>query len=105
MIVDGTDNFPTRYLVNDAALVKRIPVVHGSIFRFEGQATVFYPYKGPCLSLIHIWRDVPSLIGESGQMSRFLGLYRTTRCAQWLTVGGGSRTRGASPDNGYSTGS
>ena len=48
VIVDGTDNFPTRYLLNDAALVKAIPVVHGSIFRFEGQATVFYPYKGPC---------------------------------------------------------
>jgi molybdopterin/thiamine biosynthesis adenylyltransferase/rhodanese-related sulfurtransferase len=48
VIVDGTDNFPTRYLVNDASLVKRIPVVHGSIFRFEGQATVFYPYVGPC---------------------------------------------------------
>jgi len=48
VIVDGTDNFPTRYLVNDAALVKKIPVVHGSIFRFEGQATVFYPYEGPC---------------------------------------------------------
>src|SRR3954451_19498301 len=48
MIVDGTDNFPTRYLVNDASLLKRIPVVHGSIFRFEGQATVFTPYEGPC---------------------------------------------------------
>ncbi len=48
VIVDGTDNFPTRYLLNDAALLKRIPVVHGSIFRFEGQATVFYPYEGPC---------------------------------------------------------
>ena len=48
VIVDGTDNFPTRYLVNDAALLKKIPVVHGSIFRFEGQATVFYPYQGPC---------------------------------------------------------
>ena len=48
VIVDGTDNFPTRYLVNDAALLKRIPVVHGSIFRFEGQATVFDPYVGPC---------------------------------------------------------
>jgi len=48
VIVDGTDNFPTRYLVNDASLVKRIPVVHGSIFRFEGQATVFAPYDGPC---------------------------------------------------------
>jgi len=48
LIVDGTDNFPTRYLVNDASLLKRIPVIHGSIFRFEGQATVFYPYEGPC---------------------------------------------------------
>ena len=48
VIVDGTDNFPTRYLVNDASLLKRIPVVHGSIFRFEGQATVFDPYNGPC---------------------------------------------------------
>ena len=47
-IVDGTDNFPTRYLVNDASLLKRIPVIHGSIFRFEGQATVFDPYNGPC---------------------------------------------------------
>ena len=48
VIVDGTDNFPTRYLVNDASLLKKIPVVHGSIFRFEGQATVFAPYQGPC---------------------------------------------------------
>ncbi len=48
VIVDGTDNFPTRYLLNDAALLKRIPVVHGSIFRFEGQVTVFKPYDGPC---------------------------------------------------------
>ena len=48
VIVDGTDNFPTRYLVNDASLIKRIPVVHGSIFRFEGQATVFHPFVGPC---------------------------------------------------------
>jgi molybdopterin/thiamine biosynthesis adenylyltransferase/rhodanese-related sulfurtransferase len=48
VIVDGTDNFPTRYLVNDASLIKRIPVVHGSIFRFEGQVTVFDPYNGPC---------------------------------------------------------
>ncbi len=48
VIVDGTDNFPTRYLVNDASLLKKIPVVHGSIFRFEGQVTVFDPYNGPC---------------------------------------------------------
>ncbi len=48
LVVDGTDNFPTRYLVNDASLLRRIPVVHGSIFRFEGQVTVFDPYNGPC---------------------------------------------------------
>ncbi|MHB1534893.1 MAG: molybdopterin-synthase adenylyltransferase MoeB [Acidimicrobiales bacterium] len=48
VIVDGTDNFPTRYLVNDAALKLDIPVVHGSIFRFEGQASVYLPHVGPC---------------------------------------------------------
>jgi molybdopterin/thiamine biosynthesis adenylyltransferase/rhodanese-related sulfurtransferase len=48
VVVDGTDNFPTRYLLNDASLLKRVPVVHGSIFRFEGQVSVFQPYVGPC---------------------------------------------------------
>jgi molybdopterin/thiamine biosynthesis adenylyltransferase/rhodanese-related sulfurtransferase len=48
LVVDATDNFPSRYLVNDASLVTKVPVVHGSIFRFEGQATVFQPYVGPC---------------------------------------------------------
>jgi sulfur-carrier protein adenylyltransferase/sulfurtransferase len=48
VVIDGTDNFPTRYLLNDASLLKRVPVVHGSIFRFEGQVTVFKPYEGPC---------------------------------------------------------
>jgi sulfur-carrier protein adenylyltransferase/sulfurtransferase len=48
VIIDGADNFPSRYLLNDASLKLKIPVVHGSIFRFEGQATVFDPYVGPC---------------------------------------------------------
>jgi molybdopterin/thiamine biosynthesis adenylyltransferase/rhodanese-related sulfurtransferase len=48
VVLDGTDNFPTRYLLNDASVLKRIPVVHGSIFRFEGQVTVFAPFEGPC---------------------------------------------------------
>ena len=48
VIVDGCDNFPTRYLVNDACFIAGKPNVHGSIFQFEGQATVFYPHKGPC---------------------------------------------------------
>jgi|tagenome__1003787_1003787.scaffolds.fasta_scaffold20982676_5 molybdopterin/thiamine biosynthesis adenylyltransferase/rhodanese-related sulfurtransferase len=48
VIVDGTDNFPTRYLLNDASLVAGIPVVHGSIYQFEGSVTVYKPYEGPC---------------------------------------------------------
>jgi molybdopterin/thiamine biosynthesis adenylyltransferase/rhodanese-related sulfurtransferase len=48
VIVDGADNFPTRYLINDASVFHDIPVVHGSIFRFEGQVTVFKPHEGPC---------------------------------------------------------
>lgn len=48
VIIDGADNFPVRYLLNDASLLKRVPVVHGSIFRFDGQVTVFDPYNGPC---------------------------------------------------------
>ena len=48
IIVDGTDNFPTRYLLNDASLKKKIPVVFGAIFRFEGQVSIFDPCNGPC---------------------------------------------------------
>ena len=48
VVVDGGDNFPTRYLVNDASLHLLVPVVHGAIFRFEGQVSVFDPYQGPC---------------------------------------------------------
>ena len=66
VIVDGTDNFPTRYLLNDASLLKRIPVVHGSIFRFEGQATVFDPYDGPVLPL----HDPRAAAGRAGAVVR-----------------------------------
>ena len=48
VIVDGTDNFPTRYLLNDASVWHGIPVVHGSVYRFEGQVTVFKTPEGPC---------------------------------------------------------
>ena len=48
VVIDGADNFPSRYLLNDAALKTDTVVIHGSIFRFEGQATVFKPYDGPC---------------------------------------------------------
>ena len=48
IVIDGTDNFPTRYLVNDACVKLGIPNVYGSIFRFEGQLSVFYAESGPC---------------------------------------------------------
>ena len=53
VIVDGLDNFPTRYLVNDASVWKDIPVVHGSIFRFDGQVTTFKPKVGPCYRCLY----------------------------------------------------
>ncbi|MGB0680844.1 MAG: ThiF family adenylyltransferase, partial [Polyangiales bacterium] len=53
VIVDGLDNFPTRYLVNDASVWKNIPVVHGSIFRFDGQVTTFWPGEGPCYRCLY----------------------------------------------------
>lgn len=53
IILDGTDNFPTRYLLNDAALIANKPVIHGSVFRFEGQLTVFKPYEGPCYRCLY----------------------------------------------------
>jgi molybdopterin/thiamine biosynthesis adenylyltransferase/rhodanese-related sulfurtransferase len=53
VIVDGCDNFPTRYLVNDASIFHKIPVVHGSIFRFDGQVTSFVPFEGPCYRCLY----------------------------------------------------
>ncbi len=53
VVVDGADNFPTRYLVNDASLHLRVPVVHGSVLRFEGQVAVFAPYTGPCYRCLY----------------------------------------------------
>ena len=53
VIVDGTDNFPTRYLLNDASLILRKPVISASIFRFEGQVTVFSPFNGPCYRCLY----------------------------------------------------
>ncbi len=53
VVVDGCDNFPTRYLVNDASVFMNIPVVHGSIFRFEGQVTTFVPKAGPCYRCLY----------------------------------------------------
>jgi len=67
LIVDGTDNFPTRYLVNDAAVIARKPVVHGSVFRFEGQVTVFKPYDGPCYRCLFPEPPPPALAPSCAQ--------------------------------------
>jgi adenylyltransferase/sulfurtransferase len=53
VVIDGTDNFPTRYLVNDACVLLNKPNVYGSIFRFDGQASVFYPPHGPCYRCLY----------------------------------------------------
>ena len=53
IVIDGTDNFPTRYLTNDACVLLGKPNVYGSIFRFDGQASVFYPPQGPCYRCIY----------------------------------------------------
>ena len=53
IIVDGSDNFPTRYLINDACVWTNKPNVHGSVFRFEGQVTLFNPYQGPCYRCLY----------------------------------------------------
>ncbi|MCY3744181.1 MAG: molybdopterin-synthase adenylyltransferase MoeB [Candidatus Poribacteria bacterium] len=53
LVVDGCDNLPTRYLINDACVMLGKPIVHGSIFQFEGQVTVFYPGKGPCYRCLY----------------------------------------------------
>ena len=53
LVIDGCDNFPTRYLINDACVMIGKPNIHGSIFQFEGQVTVFYPGKGPCYRCLY----------------------------------------------------
>jgi sulfur-carrier protein adenylyltransferase/sulfurtransferase len=62
IIVDGTDNFPTRYLVNDACVLLGKPNVYGSIFRFEGQASIFYAKEGPCYRCLYPEPPPPGLV-------------------------------------------
>ena len=62
VVIDGTDNFPTRYLVNDATVLLKKPNVYGSIFRFEGQASVFDAAKGPCYRCLYAEPPPPGLV-------------------------------------------
>ncbi len=77
LIVDGSDNFPTRYLVNDASVFLGKPVVHGSIFRFEGQCTTFSPGEGPCYRCLYPEPPPPGLApscAEAGVLGVLPGL-------------------------------
>ncbi len=90
MIIDGTDNFPTRYLLNDAALIQRKPVVHGSVFRFEGQLTIFQPYDGPCYRCLFPEPPPPALApscaeaGVLGVLPGIIGLLQATETIKLL---------------------
>lgn len=89
VIIDGTDNFPTRYLLNDASLLKNIPVVHGSIFRFEGQVTVFYPYSGPCYRCLIPEPPPPELApscSEAGVLGVLPGIIGTIQAIEAIKM-------------------
>jgi molybdopterin/thiamine biosynthesis adenylyltransferase/rhodanese-related sulfurtransferase len=89
VIVDGGDNFPTRYLVNDASLHLKIPVVHGAIFRFEGQASVFSPYAGPCYRCLFPQPPPPELApscAEAGVLGVLPGVIGTIEAVEAIKL-------------------
>jgi molybdopterin/thiamine biosynthesis adenylyltransferase/rhodanese-related sulfurtransferase len=89
IIVDGADNFPTRYLVNDASVWRGIPVVHGSIYRFEGQVTVFKPHEGPCYRCLYPSPPPPELApscSEGGVLGVLPGIVGTLQTNEALKL-------------------
>jgi sulfur-carrier protein adenylyltransferase/sulfurtransferase len=89
VIVDGADNFPTRYLLNDASVWHDIPVVHGSIFRFEGQVTVFNPKAGPCYRCLFPTPPPPELApscAEGGVLGVLPGVVGSIQATEALKL-------------------
>jgi molybdopterin/thiamine biosynthesis adenylyltransferase/rhodanese-related sulfurtransferase len=90
VVLDGTDTFETRYWLNDAAVRARIPVVHASVFRFEGQLTVFQPYVGPCYRCLYPTPPPPelapgcSVAGVLGVVPGVMGLLQATEAIKVL---------------------
>ena len=114
VILDGTDTFETRYVLNDAAVAAGIPVVHASVFRFEGQLTTFVPYEGPCYRCLYPTPPPPelapgcSVAGVLGVVPGILGLLQTNEALKVLlgignTLAGGccssTRSRRSSPSS------
>jgi len=94
IVIDGTDNFPTRYLVNDACVFQKKPNIYGSIFRFDGQATVFYPFKGPCYRCLYPEPPPPGMVpscaegGVLGVLPGIIGVIQATEAVK-LIIGRG----------------
>jgi sulfur-carrier protein adenylyltransferase/sulfurtransferase len=90
VILDGTDTFETRYILNDAAVAAGIPVIHASVFRFEGQLTTFVPYEGPCYRCLYPTPPPPelapgcSVAGVLGVVPGILGLLQTNEALKVL---------------------
>jgi adenylyltransferase/sulfurtransferase len=95
VIIDGTDNFPTRYLVNDACVFAKKPNIYGSIFRFDGQATVFSPFKGPCYRCLYPEPPPPGMVpscaegGVLGVLPGIIGMIQATEAIK-LIIGKGT---------------
>jgi sulfur-carrier protein adenylyltransferase/sulfurtransferase len=93
-VVDGTDNFPTRYLINDACVLLRKPNIYGSVFRFEGQASVFAMPDGPCYRCLYPEPPPPGLVpscaegGVFGVLPGFIGTIQATETIK-LIIGAG----------------
>ncbi len=90
VILDGTDTFETRYILNDAAVAAGIPVVHASVFRFEGQLTTFVPYEGPCYRCLYPTPPPPelapgcSVAGVLGVVPGILGMLQANEALKVL---------------------
>lgn len=92
LIVDGSDNFDTRYVLNDAAVELRKPVVHGSIFRFEGMVSTFVPFEGPCYSCLYPEAPPPELApscSEAGVLGVLPGIVGSLQANEALKLIGG----------------
>jgi molybdopterin/thiamine biosynthesis adenylyltransferase/rhodanese-related sulfurtransferase/molybdopterin converting factor small subunit len=94
IVADGTDNFPTRYLVNDACVLTGKPNVYASIFRFEGQASVFWAKKGPCYRCLYAEPPPPGLVpscaegGVLGILPGLLGVIQATETIKLVLEAG-----------------